>query len=183
MKGKWFGKKTVILGALVIALGAAVYVNYAFASDANGLPVSGSKTTGTTASTTSTTRNLGESTFVNAETSDYFAAARASRESARDEAVELIEDLLDDARLTDEIQQQVLQKTTALADAIAQEAAIEELVKAKGFADCVAYLTENGCQLVVKAEALTPEQNLQILDIVTSQASVAAQNVSIVAVK
>ena len=72
---------------------------------------------------------------------------------------------------------------TALADAIAQEAAIEELVKAKGFADCVAYLTENGCQLVVKAEALTPEQNLQILDIVTSQASVAAQNVSIVAVK
>ncbi len=183
MKGKWFGKKQILLGALVIALGAAVYVNYAFASDTTGLPVSGGKTTGTTANTTSTTRNLGESTYVNAETTDYFTAARASRESARDEAIELVEDLLGDARLTDEIQQQALQKVTALADAVTQEKAIEELVKAKGFAECVAYLTENGCQLVVKAESLTPEQNLQILDIVTSQASVVAQNVSIVAVK
>ncbi|MBQ3133663.1 MAG: SpoIIIAH-like family protein [Clostridia bacterium] len=180
MKWNWLGKKQVILGALVIALGAAVYANYTFASEPLAFEVAGSKTTAS--QTTTTTKNLGESTYVNAEAGDYFKTARSSRESARDEAIELIEDLLDDVRLTDEIQQQALQKASALADAVTAESDIEQLVKAKGFADCVAYLTEDGCQLVVKAEKLTPEQSLQILDIVTSQTTVSSQNINIVAV-
>ncbi|MBQ1210312.1 MAG: SpoIIIAH-like family protein [Clostridia bacterium] len=179
MKSKRFGKKFVVLGGLVVALGLAVYLNYMFTPPAS-LPVSGEgkdQTTGTTE------KNLGESLYVNAETEgDYFASARLSRESARDEAIELIEELLEDVRLNEEVQQQALEKTGALADAVTDEAAIEQLVRAKGFEDCVAYIGENGCQLVVKADDLTDQQTLQILQIVTSQTTVPAQNINIVVI-
>ena len=179
MKWKRLGKKHVLLGGLVVALGLAVYLNYMF-TPSSSLPTAGDGKDQTTATTE---KNLGESLYVNAETEDdYFAAARLSRESARDEAIELIEELLDDVRLSEEIQQQAAEKTAALADAITDEAAIEQLVVAKGFADCVAYLAENSCQIVVKADDLTDQQTMQILQIVTSQASISPQNINIVAI-
>ena len=178
MKVKWLGKKQVILGGLVVALGLAVYLNYMF-TPSDSLPTAGDKE----GETTTTEKNLGESLYVDAELqNDYFAAARVSRESARDEAIELVEELLSDVRLSEEIQQQA-EKTAAIADAVVDEIAIEQLVLAKGFDDCVAYIDGDRCQLVVKAEDLTQQQTLQILEIVTSQTAVLPQNINIVAIK
>lgn len=180
MKIKWLGKKQVILGGLVVALGLAVYLNYMF-TPADSLPTAGDKEEQTTGTTD---KNLGESLYVDAELqNDYFASARLSRESARDEAIELVEELLSDVRLSEEIQQQAAEKTSAIADAVVDEIAIEQLVLAKGFEDCVAYIDGNSCQLVVKADDLTQQQTLQILEIVTSQTSVLPQNINIVAIK
>ena len=163
----------------MVALGLAVYLNYMF-TPSDSLPTAGDKE----GETTTTEKNLGESLYVDAELqNDYFAAARVSRESARDEAIELVEELLSDVRLSEEIQQQAAEKTAAIADAVVDEIAIEQLVLAKGFDDCVAYIDGDRCQLVVKAEDLTQQQTLQILEIVTSQTAVLPQNINIVAIK
>ena len=68
---------------------------------------------------------------------------------------------------------------------ITAESDIENLVKAKGFVDCVAFLDDGKANITVQtgAEGLQKEQVAQIRDIVTSKSSVAAQDITVVEVK
>lgn len=104
-----FGKKQVLLATLIVALGVAVYLNYYFSSqqppttDVNGRP---------TSSTSS--RNMGDAQFVGnssvvsspestVDANDYFVQARLSRESAREEALDIVKDMMNDVKATDEV--------------------------------------------------------------------------------
>ncbi len=182
---KWMSKKHVLLGFLVVALGLAVYLNYHFASQ-NPLDVSQSETT----AKTTAVKNLGDSKFVGAEPAtpqavdqeDYFSSARQNRTSARDEAVEIIEDILAQPTVTEDLSKQASAKLTALTDAIKQESDIETLLSAKGFSECLVFIDGNSAHVAIKAPKLTEEQTVQILDLVTSHTDVAAENVNIVAI-
>lgn len=100
---------------------------------------------------------------------DYFAAVRLSRQEARDNAVTLLQEAMSygdesaNAETTAQLEQIV---QTALC-----EAQIESLIIAKGYADCVAYITEEGISVAVAA----PEGGIQqedvalIADIVIAQ--------------
>lgn len=101
--------------------------------------------------------------------SDYFAAVRLSRQEARDSAVTLLQETFaysegSDAEKSSVQLEQIVQ--TALT-----EAQIESLIIAKGYADCVAYMNEEGISVAVAA----PEGGLQqddvavITDIVMTQ--------------
>ena len=132
-----FGKKQVMLAVLVVALGVAVYLNYYFSSQ-NPL-------TAEADTSTSKSGNLGDAKFVdnpstvttgtkdNQNTSDYFIQARKNREDARQEAVDIIRDLMNNAKASQETQEKALAKAAAIAAAVEQESKIESLVKAKGF--------------------------------------------------
>lgn len=180
----FFGKKQVMLGFLVVALGLAVYLNYYFSTQ-NPL-------TAEVDGSTSTTKNLGDAQYVDnpstvsttkADPSDYFVQARLNRENARKEALDVVRDLMNDVKASQETQEKALEKATAIAAAIEQESKVESLVKAKGFKDCVAYIEEDRCNVVVRSEKLTSAEALQITEIVTAQSKVVAQNVNIVTVK
>ena len=99
-----FGKRQLVLAALVVALGAAVYLNWQFTGDNAAL---------TATSTLSSEKNVGEAQLVNASASsgessesssgtssksseDWFADAKLSRQKARDESVELLEKVLEE---------------------------------------------------------------------------------------
>ncbi|MBQ6706722.1 MAG: SpoIIIAH-like family protein [Clostridia bacterium] len=184
MKKVFFKKQALIL-TLVAALGIAVYLNYYFSD--RGVSVGQNNGSG----------NLGEAIFVNdsddAETKDpssvevagkvsYFEQARKNREEAREEAVDLIKDIAADLQADSSAAQKVMDQSAALVQAIERESNIESLVKAKGFEDCVVYIADKNCTVVVKAEALTPAQTLPISEIVTAQAGVPAENINILAV-
>ncbi len=187
---KFLGKKQVLIAALTLALGLAVYLNYYFASE-NPSVAAGGKSSGDTAASTTTTRgNLGDSQFVNGPTSTttaapsgYFAQARASRSSARQEALELLQDTLNNVKATDAQKAEATKKLEAAAKAVEQEDAIESLIKAKGFADCVVYIEEANCHVVVQSEGLKPQETLQITEIVTAQSEVKAENIKIITAK
>jgi len=184
MMKKWMGKKQLLLGFLVVALGLAVYLNYHFAAQ-NPL-----QTTGTATATTTASKNLGDSKFVGATaakngsgtTVEYFATARKNRTAARDEAVEIIEDILAQPTVTDELSKQASEKLSALTDAIKQESDIETLLAAKNFSECLVFIDGDSAHVTVRAPKLTEQQSVQILEIVTSHSDVAAENVNIVAV-
>ena len=101
--------------------------------------------------------------------SDYFAAVRLSRQQARDNALNLLQEAMAYSDSAKEAE------TNASLEEIVQtalsEAQIESLVIAKGYADCVAYMTNEGISVAVAA----PEGGLQqtdvalIADIVMSQ--------------
>lgn len=129
--------------------------------------------------------NLGEDNPVNGETdtiTDYFAAVRLSRQQARDSAITVLQEAMsygDEANKGESSTQleQIIQ--TALT-----EAQIESLIIAKGYADCVAYMTDTGISVAVAS----PEGGLQqtdvavITDIVLSQCELTMQDIRVVEV-
>lgn len=113
--------------------------------------------------------------------SDYFAAVRLSRQQARDSAVSLLQEAMAYGNGEDSDSEKQLEQIvqTALC-----EAQIESLIIAKGYADCVAYMTENGISVAVAS----PEGGMQkedvavIADIVITQAGFTLEQIRVVEV-
>jgi stage III sporulation protein AH len=190
------GKRQLVLAALVVALGAAVYLNWALAGNTQ-LPA-------TQALTSGSGRELGQTLLVNASGSsaasgasgssavktgltsgatDYFSEARLSRQKARDSAVELLEKVLDDAKQSDTAKKEAVTQAGAIAQNTLKESSIENLIKAKGYSDCVVSLENGGCNVVVKTKASPQEDAVQIKDIVADQAGVSYDKIKIVEMK
>ena len=114
--------------------------------------------------------------------SDYFAAVRLSRQEARDSAISILQEAM---AYGDENQQE---STGAQLEKIIQtaltEAQIESLVIAKGYSDCVVYISEDGVSVAVAS----PEGGLQqadvaiIADIVINQSEYTMADIRVVEV-
>lgn len=193
---KLLEKKQWMMISLVAALGVAVYLNYYFTKEPT-LTAGTSANSGETVSS-SEDAHLGEASYVNApvtdvsktesDTSDesekpaageYFSNARASRTAAREESMRVLEEMVNNPQSSAEDKASATKKATAIADNILQESNIENLVLAKGFSDCVAFIDEDKCQVVVKRGDLQQQESMQILEIVLSQCSIPAANVQI----
>lgn len=100
---------------------------------------------------------------------EYFAQMRLSRQTARDEAVELLQETIayadGDAASSAKLE-------GIISDALA-ESQIESLIVAKGYQDCVAYISEDGISVAVAApeDGLTQSDVALLSDIVLSQTS------------
>jgi len=188
-----FKNKKVMTVALVAALGLAVYLNYAMSS-APSLSVD------TEPEAPEVGENLGDATFVGAQVSDpaestdptdsteqetlgFFEQARQNRVTAREEALGIVQEVMDSATATAKEKKSASDSATAIAQNVLQESNIESLIQAKGFADSVVYIDGDSCSVVVQAEELTPQESVQIMEIVLSQSSVAADKVQIMAAK
>ena len=90
---------------------------------------------------------------------DYFAAVRLSRQQARDNALDLLQEAMayDDATKAQESSQQL----DEIVQTALSEATIESLIIAKGYTDCVAYMSNDGVSVAVAA----PEGGLQTADV------------------
>lgn len=110
---------------------------------------------------------------------NYFASAQVSRQRARDEALEVLQNVIDTAGNSDEAKAQALSDISKLAMAIEQESNIETLVMAKGFENCVAIISGDSARIIVSGKDLTPAQLAQINSIVYEQAGIAPVNITI----
>lgn len=180
------GKRQIVLAVLVVALGAAVYLNWRFAGTDGGLDI--------TAAISSSQGNLGDATYVNnpevsqdtpqegTETTTI-AQSRESRDNARNESLEMLKEIIDDAKSDAESKKAAVESQTQIAADVEKEGLIESLVKAKGFSDCVAILSNNQANIMVQGEGLVESQILQIQDIVVSQTNLPLESIKIHEVK
>ena len=112
----------------------------------------------------------------------YFSATQVSRQRARDEALEVLQSVVDSAESDEATKTGALMEISALAEAMEAEANIETLVLAKGFAQCVAVINGESCSVVVSNDGeLAPAQISQINEIVFEQAGIQPTNVKIIA--
>lgn len=113
---------------------------------------------------------------------DYFAAVRLSRQQARDSAVELLEEAMSYTDGTDTESSAQLEQIvqTALC-----EAQIESLVIAKGYADCVAYMSDEGISVAVAAPegGIKQDDVAVIADIVLTQTDYTMADIHVVEVQ
>ncbi len=119
-----------------------------------------------------------------AEPSDYFAAARLSRRQARDSALALLQEAGASEELDEAAASEVAQSIEALASYTLSEAQIENMITAKGYDDCVVFLSDGGASVVVSTgtDGLQTEDIAKITDVVKQETGLAASAIKILEV-
>lgn len=200
-------KRQVIISTLVVALAAAVFLNWYFTGSGKDLISAGAL---------DAQKNLGDSQFVNSSTSvpqnglinpsgqdqtsapadaspdasnvndsssaNYFAQAKLTRQQTEDKAKELLEQI-NNANLSEELKKEAVDAGVKLAEIIKLQSDIETLVMAKGFSNCVVAINNEKAEIVVPGESLDNAQTLQIKEIVLNKTDITAENISIIPVK
>ena len=115
---------------------------------------------------------------------DSFATIRLSRQGARDAAIETLQETIAYADGDDSVTT-TSQQLEGIVETSLSEAQIESLVVAKGYADCVAYMTDEGISVAVAApeEGLKDSDVALISDIVTGQTDYDISDIRIIEVK
>ena len=202
-----FGKRQLVLAALVVALGAAVYLNWQFSDNSDLLAANTTVESGTelgeaefvnnnTASslTSSTEENTSSSpadgdsssssaSNISSSAEQYFAQAKVSRQQARDDAVDSLKEIIDSVQSSESAKAEAVKQAAEIAKNIEQESNIENLIKAKGFAECLAFLQNGECSVVVSSTGLLDNEAITIKDIVAGQSGISYDKIKIVEAK
>ena len=117
--------------------------------------------------------------------SGYFASARLNRQQARDSALSLLQDAAAREDADETVKEQVNETIQTMADYTVTEAQIENLVVAKGYTDCVAFIGENSLSLAVSAPegGLVEADTAKIVDVVNQAAGFTADQIKIIEVE
>ncbi len=181
MRKTW--KKNLVAAGVLVTVCCGIYVNWLYAGGETGKLedyLDSDKVM------SDELLDLGENVPVGGEDeviiSDYFAAVRLSRQEARDSAISILQEAMsygdgEQMESANAQLEQIIQ--TALT-----EAQIESLIIAKGYADCVVYISDTGVSVAVA----TPEGGLQsadvavIADIVMTQSAYTMSDIRVVEV-
>lgn len=104
----------------------------------------------------------------------YFAASQLSRQKARDEAMEVLQSVIDNENADEDAKATALADIAQMAKDMESEANVETLVMSKGFAQCIAVISDKGISIVVDVPdtGLTAAQVAQINTIVYEQTGI-----------
>ena len=185
------GKRQIILAALVLGLGVAVYLNWEYSNMESDMvsarPQGGEGATYGEAQFVASPQALdGSAAFVSQNIVEpdtgqaFFVEAKLSRQVARDEAVETLAFILADANLTNDQRTTLALRAADLAQSIEAEGKIENLIRAKGFADVMVYYDTQRADVMVRTAGLVAEDVMKIKDIVLNETSIGVENISII---
>ena len=198
-------KRNAVVAAIALFVCAAVYLNWNYGKEAGTgagktlgqSTMVGGKTQdplvggGSSAQTGADTGDgqTGGEVQTGGETEDkggaYFAAARLNRQQARDSALSLLQDAAAREDADETVKNQLNDNIQTMADYTVTEAQIENLVVAKGYADCVAFIGEDALSLAVSAPegGLTEADTAKIVDVVKQTAGFTADQIHIIEVE
>ena len=175
-------KQHVLAGALVLALGAAVYLNWQF----SGTPLisSASKELGV-AKYVSNEAEATADESVSAAMSEMtpeakLAQARNDRTQAQDSALESAENILSLSDSSEEAKAEAVRAANTIEQRILAQSNIEGILSAKGLPSAICYLSDSGCTVSVLSDELTENAPIIIKETVMSQTEVEFNNIVIV---
>ena len=186
MSARW--KRNTVVASMAVLVCAAVALNWKYTGQQAAVGV---EETGT--------KILGEATLVNGQEADgaqaaadeeavytgddYFASARLTRQQARDNAISLLQEAADQPGADTSVANEASEGIAVLAGYTMKEAQIENLVTAKGYADCVAFMGEDSISVVVDTGTgeLTAEDVAKITDIAMTETGYPASGIKIMA--
>lgn len=170
-------KKNMVAAAVLVTVCAGIYVNWLYTEEQTAVSLT---------DTLDAEKVMSEDTLVLSEdmaaiaagedlettATDYFAAVRLSRQQARDSAVNLLQEAMaySDGTGSKEVESAV--ELEEIVQTALSEAQIESLIIAKGYMDCVAYMSGEGISVAVSS----PEGGLQQADVAVIADIVMAQS-------
>ena len=176
-------KRNIVVATMAVLVCAAVGLNWKYSSEeaVQKAEEAGTKILGEAALVSGQEEGtLAESTVY--EGDDYFASARLTRQQARDSAISLLEDAAkQDADQS--VANQASESIQVLASYTLKEAQIENLVTAKGYQDCVAFMGDDSLSIVVSTKdgELNATDVAKITDIAMTETGYAANAIRIMA--
>lgn len=183
-------KKNLVAAAVLVTVCAGIYVNWLYTEESAAASITDNLDVEKVMSDDTLVLSGDMAAIAAGEDlqttgSDYFAAVRLSRQQARDNAVNLLQEAMayNTADSTKEVESAV--ELEQIVQTALSEAAIESLIIAKGYTDCVAYMSGEGISVAVSA----PEGGLQqedvavIADIVINQSDYSLEDIRVVEVQ
>lgn len=181
-------KKNMVAAAVLVTVCAGIYINWLYAEE---------NTAASLVDTLDAQKVMSDDSLMLSEdmaaisagedvqttATDYFAALRLSRQQARDNAVNLLQEAMAYSESSKEAESAM--QLDEIVQTALSEAQIESLIIAKGFADCVAYMSGEGISVAVAS----PEGGLQqtdvavIADIVMTQSDYSLKDIRVVEVQ
>ena len=182
-------KKNVVAAAVLVTVCAGIYVNWLYTEDQSAANLTDTLDENKILSSDMLVMSDGSTLSVSTESdsslvaADYFAAVRLSRQEARDSAVGLLQEAM--AYSDNAESAQTNTKLEQIVQIALCEAQIESLVIAKGYTDCVAYISDKGISVAVAS----PEGGLEqtdvavIADIVMTQSEYSVEDIHVIEVR
>ena len=181
-------KKNLVAAAVLVTVCAGIYVNWLYTEQANVASLSDTLDYEKVMSEdglllTDDVAAITEGEEVSTTASDYFAAVRLSRQQARDNAFNMLQEVMTYSE-TDKAAESAVDLEDIVQTALS-EAQIESLIIAKGYQDCVAYMTSEGISVAVSAPdgGLKPEDVAVIADVVMGQSNYGLKDIRVVEVQ
>lgn len=166
-------KRSIIIATVLVFVCAAVYLNWSYNNrrdDAEGVM---------------SNDDGQQATVQENETDDYFAQARLTRQTSRDEALSLLETAAASEGASQETIDGAMDAIAAMATWSMQETQIENLLLAKNFSDCVVYISDDGVTVAVPApvEGLSAASVAQITETIITETGCTAEDIRVIEVK
>lgn len=201
MRDQW--KRNAVVATVLLFVCAAVYLNWRYAGNVanDAAPASQNQQDQQSGETDgqkgNTTKVLGDAALVggvptlmddamtaaegSASANSYFDTARLSRQQSRDNALSLLREASAQENADQGVLDDANRAIQTLAGYAMLEGQVENLVIAKGYADCVAFMGENSMSIVVSAaeDGLQTEDVAKITDIVLSETKYTADQLTI----
>jgi stage III sporulation protein AH len=195
-------RRNIVVVTVLLFVCAAVYLNWSYNNrwgDADSAMVEAEDEAMAQAGTTSktpaptgddtdkeTTQEDAQDTAENTgDVSDYFAAARLSRQQSRDEALGLLETAAYSETATAEAASAAMEEITTMASWSVEEAQIENMLLAKDFTECVVFMSEDSVTVAVPSplEGLSEAAVARITDTILAETNYTAEQLKIIEVK
>lgn len=181
-------KKNLVAAAVLVTVCAGIYVNWLYMEESTAASLM--DTVDVEKVMSDDALILSEdmeavSSDVQTTATDYFAAVRLSRQQARDSAVNLLQEAMAYNGTDSSKEVESAMELEEIVQTALSEAQIESLIIAKGYTDCVAYMSGEGISVAVSS----PEGGLQqedvavIADIVMSQSAYSLGDIRVVEVQ
>lgn len=187
MRRQW--KRNAVVATVLLFVCAAVYLNWRYAGEAADQAAEVSSQSQTEGG--DSTKVLGDAALVGGEVvsaqddgaaaGSYFDTARLSRQQSRDNALSLLREAAEQEGAEQAAIDEANAAIQTMAGYTVLESQIENLVMAKGYADCVAFMGEDSVSVVVSAaeDGLQTEDVAKITDIVLSETDYTADQIKI----
>lgn len=167
-------KRNILIATVLVFVCAAVYLNWSYNRADESEPVGAEDGAGDQ-----------QSVSAGSEDSDYFAQARLTRQTSRDEALSLLETAAASESASQETIDGAMDAIAAMATWSMQETQIENLLLAKNFEDCVVYISSDGVTVAVPApvEGLSAASVAQITETIIGETGCTAEDIRVIEVK
>jgi len=184
-------KRNIVVITVLLFVCAAVYLNWSYNNGRENTAV-GAESAVESIGAAEETAGEGNETALYykedegvSEMEEYFASVRLKRSEARAAATETLMTLTKAENAAQEVIDSSLADIARMADWSLQEAELENLIMAKGFSECVVYISDGGISVTVPAdqEGLSAASVAKITDIVTGNTDFSADKLKIIEIK
>lgn len=178
MKSK---KKYIVLASLVLALSAAVYINWQLS--ASPKPKSAKElgaASYVSATVSATDDEVQQTAAMSNETKSYFSAERTKRQATQDKIIDDAKEIFNLENASDADKSEAQKNVEALMKNFTIQDSIESIVKAKGFSDCLCYISDQGVSITVPKSQLNDTSVLIIDDAVITHYDVDYEDISVI---